>query len=324
MPAGLQDTLGDVYTSLSTAFGTNLVLVMVALGCSALGFVSAWALQRVTLRLDRWSDVAGPQLAGNAASNLVPAGSVIGLAVQLRMLRGKGVDLTRAVTGLTISGLLTTVAGLCVFPVLVVLPVGDAQGIDLASATRAGVIALAVTVPVAVAVLRSDRVMRWVGRACHRAVSIVPRCHPPSDLAVRVVDERDRVREALGRHKGVATFGAFGHSVGEYFALYASLLAAGTRPSPVVVLAAYVAGNAAGMIPFTPGGIGFVEAGVAAVLVLSGAGEAEALAGVTVYRLVTTWIPVVAGVVAYLWSSTRRIKVSPPPVPVLEPAPVLS
>jgi len=172
-------------------------------------------------------------------------------------------------------------------------------------------------------VLRSDRVMRWVGRMCQRAVACVPRCHPPHDLATRVVDERDRVREALHQRPVLAITGAVGHSIGEYFALYASLLAAGTRPSPAVVLAAYIAGNAAGMIPFTPGGVGFVEAGLSAVLVVSGSAEAPALAGVAVYRLATTWLPVIAGVAAYLWSRTRRrVAVSPvsAELPVLEPA----
>ena len=117
--------LGDVYSSLGTAARANVLLVAVAIACSALAFASTWALQRVTLRMDRWSDVAGPQLSGNAASNLLPAGSAFGLLIQLRMLRRRGVDLTRAVTSLTIAGLLSTIAGLCAVPVLLVLPLGD-------------------------------------------------------------------------------------------------------------------------------------------------------------------------------------------------------
>ena len=319
MPIGLD----EVASSLGTAFRANLVLVVVAVGCSLVAFASAWALRKVTLRLDRWTDVAGPQLAGNAASELVPAGSLVGLAVEVRMLRRKGIDLTRAITALTIAGLLSTVGGLCVFPLLAVVPIGDASGVDLANATRAGLICLAVCVPLAVVVVRSDRVMQWVGRSCYRAVACVPRCQPPNDLAARVVNERDQVRAALRQHPGLAIAGALGHSVGEYFALYASLLAAGTHPSPTIVLAAYVAANAAGMIPFTPGGVGFVEAGLSAVLVLSGAAEAPALAGIAVYRLVTTWLPVLAGVAAYLWARRRRRAPLPavaPVLPVLESA----
>lgn len=69
-----------------------------------------------------------------------------------------------------------------------------------------------------------------------------------------------------------------------------------------MVLVAFIAANAAGMIPFTPGGLGFVEAGVSGTLLLMGAQEDQALASVAIYRLVSCWLPVLAGVVAYVWS----------------------
>lgn len=297
----LAPVLGDVYSSLGTAVHANLVLVVLALGCSLVAFASTWALQRLTLRLERWSDVAAPQLAGNAASNLLPIGSALGVVLQLRMLRRRGVDLTRAMTGLTIAGLVSTVAGLCVVPALLVLPIGDGD-IDVAGVTRAGLLALAVVVPVAVVVLRSDRVMRSVGRGCHRAARAVPRCHPPDDLAERVVAERDAIRDAMRSHKSLTIAAALGRGIGEYLALYVSLLAVGLRPSPPIVLAAFLAGNVGGMIPLTPGGLGFVEAGLSGVLVLSGAAEEPAVAGVAIYRLVTTWLPVLAGVAIYALS----------------------
>src|SRR5207249_7087684 len=90
----LSPVLGEVYSSFGTAARANVLLVGVAIACSVVSFASTWALQRVALRLDRWSDVAAPQLAGNAASNLLPAGSAIGLVIQVRMLRRSGVDLT--------------------------------------------------------------------------------------------------------------------------------------------------------------------------------------------------------------------------------------
>ncbi len=92
--------------------------------------------------------------------------------------------------------------------------------------------------------------------------------------------------------------------MGDYLALYASLLAVGLRPSPAMVLVAFIAANAAGMIPFTPGGLGFVEAGLGGALVLMGAQEEQTLAAVALYRLVSCWLPVLAGVIAYV--SARR------------------
>ena len=52
----------------------------------------------------------------------------------------------------------------------------------------------------------------------------------------------------------------------DYLALLAALTAVGSRPRPSLVLLAYVAAALLGMIPITPGGLGFVEAGLAATL----------------------------------------------------------
>ena len=305
----LSPVIGEVYSSLGTAAGANPVWVMVALVAIVGGFASSWALQRLTLRVTRWSDVAGPQLAGNAASNLLPLGSAFGSVIQLRMLNRKGVDLTRAVTSLTIAAMLSTLTGLLVFPLLMLLPVGDTDtGVD--AVARFGVIALAVCLPVVLLTLRSERPMKWLASAVHDTLRRIPRCHPPADLADRIVAERDGVRDVLRQHKLVAALTSVGRTLGDYVALYASLLAVGLRPSPTMVLVAFIAANAAGMVPFTPGGLGFVEAGLSGALLLMGAQEDQALAAVAIYRLASNWLPIVAGVVAYV-ASRRSATVAP-------------
>jgi hypothetical protein len=54
------------------------------------------------------------------------------------------------------------------------------------------------------------------------------------------------------------------------------------------------------MIPLTPGGLGFVEAGLAATLAVSGIGAGEALLATLAYRLFSFWLPIPVGAVAYL------------------------
>jgi hypothetical protein len=51
-------------------------------------------------------------------------------------------------------------------------------------------------------------------------------------------------------------------------------------------------------IPLTPGGLGFVEVGLAATLGLAGVGAAEATTAVLAYRLVSFWLPIPAGAAA--------------------------
>ena len=90
------------------------------------------------------------------------------------------------------------------------------------------------------------------------------------ELAGRLVVSRDFVRSALAESWKRAVPAALGNQLFDFLALYVSLLAVGSRVDPVLVLLAFVAGSALAMIPITPGGLGFVEAGLTGVLTLAG------------------------------------------------------
>jgi uncharacterized protein (TIRG00374 family) len=79
----------------------------------------------------------------------------------------------------------------------------------------------------------------------------------------------------------------------------AALVAAGSRPRASLVLLAYVAAVVLGMFPLTPGGLGFVEAGLAAMLILAGVPGPAATLATLAYRLVSYWLPILAGPVAF-------------------------
>ena len=78
-----------------------------------------------------------------------------------------------------------------------------------------------------------------------------------------------------------------------------------------VVLLAYGVGAVAGMIPVTPGGLGFVEAGLVGTLALAGIGGEQALLATLAYRIASYWLPLLAGLVG--WIVFRRRYGSPPP-----------
>ena len=54
------------------------------------------------------------------------------------------------------------------------------------------------------------------------------------------------------------------------------------------------------LIPFTPGGLGFVEAGLIGMLTLAGVSAGAAAVATLAYRLVAFWLPIPAGGVAWL------------------------
>ncbi len=76
--------------------------------------------------------------------------------------------------------------------------------------------------------------------------------------------------------------------------------AVGADPRPALVLLAYVAAELLALLPFTPGGLGFVEAGLVGTLVVAGVSSPQALAATLLYRLATYWLPLPAGAVAYV------------------------
>jgi uncharacterized protein (TIRG00374 family) len=90
-------------------------------------------------------------------------------------------------------------------------------------------------------------------------------------------------------------------------ALVASLLAVGADADPFLVLLAYVVSLALALVPLTPGGLGFVEAGLTSLLVLAGATAQEAVVATLFYRLASFWLPIPLGLLAWGgWRAGRR------------------
>ena len=77
---------------------------------------------------------------------------------------------------------------------------------------------------------------------------------------------------------------------------------AGQRlPKEIIpVLIAYCVAQILAQIPLTPGGLGFVEAGLAATLVLAGVSASEAALATLAYRVFSYWLPLPVGLAAAL------------------------
>jgi uncharacterized protein (TIRG00374 family) len=89
----------------------------------------------------------------------------------------------------------------------------------------------------------------------------------------------------------------------DYAALVAALAAFDAHARPSEVLLAYVVAQALAIVPLTPGGLGFVESGLTTLLVLIGISAATAAIGTLLYRLVSFWLPIPVGALA--WAGWR-------------------
>ena len=101
----------------------------------------------------------------------------------------------------------------------------------------------------------------------------------------------------MGRAWRSALTAALGRWAFDFACLVAALEAIGALPRPGLVLLAFCAAQLLAQIPITPGGLGFVEAGLTATLALAGVAPADALTATFAYRLFAYWLQLPLGLV---------------------------
>jgi uncharacterized protein (TIRG00374 family) len=266
----------------------------------AMAFVSLWTLQRIALGTRSWFAVATSQLSGAAAGNVIPGGGAASSAVQYAMLVRAGIPPDRVIPGLAASVAATTAAA-TVLPVVAALAALGGVGAPdtLRRVAYIGGAGFILLVLAAVGAFAWDRPLRAVAGAVRTAAGWVHQGDRFADLPTRVIMQRDGIRTAVAEHPVLAGLGAIGRWAFDYAALFCVLGALGVRPEPALVLLAYSASSLLTLIPITPGGLGFVEAGLTGLLVLAGVGAGEAAAATLAYRLISFWLPLPCGLVAF-------------------------
>jgi uncharacterized protein (TIRG00374 family) len=294
-------SLGEVFSAWPQLAHLDPFWIGVAIVAEAASFACVWWLLSLALRSTAWFAIATSQLAANALSRVVPAGAAAGATLQYRMLGASGIDAAAAGSALTAVTLLQ-LATLSAIPVLSLLLsfLGQPLSRGLREAAWFGLGFFVVLIAVGAVLVTSDRAVSLLGRVI-QAVRNRFRGHDRAirDFPRRLRDERDLVRQGLGERWPSALLATVGKWAFDYAALLASLAAVGAQPNPGLVLLAYAAGAVLAMIPITPGGLGFVEAGLTGVLALAGVSAGDAVLAVLSYRLVSFWIPLPSGLVSY-------------------------
>jgi uncharacterized protein (TIRG00374 family) len=273
------------------------VWLVVILACEAASFAAIWALQRVVMPEVTWFDGAMSQLVGNAFNRITPGGGATGTALQARLLADAGYDLTAVASALTAQSILITIAVLVlpIFSLPAILAGLNVPG-SLADAAWIGAVVFVVIAIVGALVLHRRRPLELLGDGLAAAVNRLRRRRPPiRDLGSRLVEQRDALRITVGSHWALAVTYAVARWAFEYLSLLVALHAIGAKVEPTLVLLAFTTASLLGLLPFTPGGLGFVEAGLTGTLALAGVGASDAVLATLTFRLVSFWLPLPVG-----------------------------
>jgi len=293
-------SLVDVFGSWRDVGRFSVAALAGMFALQAASLVCLWALQAVALRTRRWRAVISSQLAGNALAKVAPGGGAIGAALQFRMLVRAGLPGPATATGLTAVNLLVFAVVLAM-PVLAV-PALLRGGVDkgLLDTAIVGLVVFAIAAALSATLLATDRPLHWVGRVVQRVRNRLRRgAEPLRRLPERLLRERDRILDTLGPRWKRALLATVGRWTFDYLTLLAALAAIGSHPLPSLVLLAFCGAQLLAQIPVTPGGLGFVEAGLTGMLALAGVSAGDAVMATFAYRLFCYWLPLPFGLLAF-------------------------
>jgi uncharacterized protein (TIRG00374 family) len=300
-------SLLEVFSSWQRLLDLSPLWVGLMILFEAGSFFCVWVLQRLAMRTKDWRAVAESQLAGNAFGRIVPGGMATAGALQYQMLTRAGIPSTAVASGLTSSSLILF-ATLLALPILAVPAMLGGTPVDhsLEQAVWVGGIVFVLMVVVGFVFFRFDRPLELVAVAVEWVLTKVrPKRPPATGVAAKLKHERDEMATTFGNRWWEAVLASVGKWALDYLALIAALGAVGARINPALVLIAYFVACFLGMIPLTPGGLGFVEAGLTGTLALAGVPGAAAAVATLAYRLVSFWLPLPLGPIAY-WRFRRR------------------
>ncbi|MDJ0790589.1 MAG: lysylphosphatidylglycerol synthase transmembrane domain-containing protein [Acidimicrobiia bacterium] len=266
-------------------------------------FMAAWELTHIAVPGISRFVAACSQLVSNAMAKVIPGGAVAAGATYFQMLSVSGVPTAKAAAALAavsfISNLvLFSLPGVAVVIAAVSAPIPD----GLLPVAVAGTVLFILLFTAVVIVVKFDKPLLWIGRIVENVVGwFAERLHRDwSPTAQGFLDQRNEVVAALGKRWWRALIAAVLNWTLDYLVLVTALVAVGAEPRASLVLLAFAGSAVLGMIPITPGGLGFVEVGLVAMLTLAGIPGPDATLATLAYRLFQFWLPIPAGAVAYV------------------------
>lgn len=308
---------GDVFDTIRAMTGLEIGS-LVAVGMWNL--ITYWFVLIAALPGLRLREAAVVNQASTAVSNTMPGGGVIGVGVSIAMLTSWGFTIGSIGRSAVVTGIWNNFVKLGM-PVLALALLALEGGLTPTRVTAAavGIGVLIGAVVVFALLLRSDRLARAIGRFVGNIVNWA-RTLVHKD-PIEGWDERSsRFRSdtiGLLRHRWLwLTVATLLSHISLYLVLLVALRHVGVSEdelSWITVLAAFAFVRLISALPLTPGGVGVVELGYAAVLTigLDDVTSAQVVAAILVFRAVTYLLPIPLGLISYVvWRVNKSWKMS--------------
>ncbi len=254
-----------------------------ALGLSAITFFgAALSLSGFVLEPLSWWRTFLAQLSAAFATLIAPP-TLGTVAINVRYLQKSGLHPALAAASVGVSQVVAFVIHIAL---LITFGIIAGNTSDLGLQEHLGLVAIVgLVLLVAIAVGSLPPIRRW----------IVKRVRPvASEVLPRLVTVAQRPAKLIEGIGGILLLNA-----AFCLCLAASLQAFGGGASFAAVAVVYLAGSTLGQAAPTPGGLGAVEAALAAGLAAFGVDAGVAFSAVILYRMVTFWIPTVPGYLSF-------------------------
>jgi uncharacterized protein (TIRG00374 family) len=307
--------VGEVWATLRAMTWLELVTL---LGAAVWNLVSYLLPQLVALPGLTPRQAVIESHASTAVGSLLPAGQAVGLGVTYRFYSSYGFSSSEIALSLLIQGIWNNLVklGMPIVALGLLVLTAHTAG-DLAPVAVVGVAVFGLALAAFALSLSSAQRAGRIGAALAAAASLPRRLTgrqgrlPWAEAAVRF---RAGVVSLLRRRWHWLTLTTLVSHLSLFLVLLLALRHVGVAESQVSwieVLAAFAVVRLLSAFPITPGGLGVVELGLAAVLVVAGGDKAKVVAAVLVFRVLTFLLPIPIGALTYwLWrraEGQRRI-----------------
>ncbi len=311
--------ISEVWAAMQTLTWREIAVLVVV---TAVNLFTYWIVVVLATPGLTYPQAAVLTQSSTAVANSVPAGGAVAVGLTYTMLSSWGFSKSRGTVSIVVTGIWNNFVKLGT-PILALalLALHGQPGGGRIVAAVAGLAGLVGAIVVFALILRSEAFAAKVGIVTGRWASALRRLFgrgPVEGWDLAVVKFRSRI-VGLVRQRWVAlTLSTILSHAALYAVLIVALRVMGVSDAEVgwaQVLAVFAFARLLTAIPLTPGGVGVVELALIAGLTRAGGDDAQVVAAVLLYRLLTYVLPILLGALTYIyWRRNRSWRDSAPPL----------